>query len=623
MTFRPYYLMVTFWGEKFREYFYSMCLRSLLSPNNLPRLKDAPGSKFVFCTTSEDWAGLEGRPLFERMRQYVEPVFIDIGYPDPKLGPHLHMSKGHRLAARMAVNDRAWAGFVAPDLLISDGMIPFVLEKAQSGKKAVLAPALRYAMEPVMSALADAGLLRKEAPLTLTSRQLAAIAQDALHSEIARYDFESPYFGDYPIWCYWRVKGENAFVLHTVSWALLLGDYGTLHDYKDSFLHTDTIDGFYVFNNFYKGGRADELYFSMDSDEVFFMSTTPEAELTYLPMPERPINQSAGGARNRYVDIHRFVYSSVIDDFRRVAYRKPYIVHGSALTARVIDAAAASQAIVDRAMRSSPAEWMTQKVIAFATRQDVRESGGITAYPAAFGDLIQVCARVGIAALMMFPRRTGLRLWRAAEAFVLRLLLGRLVRPVLGRLDRRQLARVLRALPRRYRRPVLERVRSDRIARDRDPLLKLWRMTERFVLRLLLGRVVRPVLGRLNRRRLARVLRAIPKRYRRPVLTRVRSAWVARDRDPLFHLQRRILRLLFGGLVGPAVGRLNRRQLAALLRKLPHHYRRPVLSRARRTQGSRVGLHHSRVRPRPSPTPEPDGPVGTVSGSTATDKILS
>src|SRR5260221_12184398 len=126
MRSKPYYLMVTFWGDRFREYFYSLCLSSLLSPSNLPALRGLPGCKFLISTTRDDWSKLEGRPLFERMREYVEPVFIDIGYPGEGEPPILHMSKGHRLAARRAVEDGAWAGFFAPDLLVSDGSLAFV-----------------------------------------------------------------------------------------------------------------------------------------------------------------------------------------------------------------------------------------------------------------------------------------------------------------------------------------------------------------------------------------------------------------------------------------------------------------------------------------------------------------
>src|SRR5437867_9179035 len=50
----PYYLMLSFWGEKYRNYFYSLCLPSLLSPNNLPLLQHVRGSKLVISTTTED-----------------------------------------------------------------------------------------------------------------------------------------------------------------------------------------------------------------------------------------------------------------------------------------------------------------------------------------------------------------------------------------------------------------------------------------------------------------------------------------------------------------------------------------------------------------------------------------
>ena len=80
---RPYYAIVAFWGQKYRQYFYAYCLSTLLSPNNLPVLAGVKGRKFLIATTAEDWAALQGRLLFEQLRRYVEPFLIDIGQPGP------------------------------------------------------------------------------------------------------------------------------------------------------------------------------------------------------------------------------------------------------------------------------------------------------------------------------------------------------------------------------------------------------------------------------------------------------------------------------------------------------------------------------------------------------------
>ena len=442
MRSKPYYLMVTFWGDRFREYFYSLCLSSLLSPNNLPALRGLPGCKFLIATTRNDWSKLEGRPLFERMRQYVEPVFIDIGYPGKGEPPILHMSKGHRLAARRAVEDGAWAGFFAPDLLVSDGSVAFVIDQARGGKRAVLVAALRYAMEPVVGTLRRLNLLRPDQPMQLERRLLAGLACESLHSEILGYDFEAPSFGAYPIWSYWRIADRRAMVVHTASWALLLGDFSDTRGYSDNILETDTIDSCYVYHNFYRGNDRRQLHLSTDSDEALFISLTPESELTFFPLQDRPINRTAAGVSQRMVDMGRFLGGPVFDDFRRWAYTIPVHIHGDELVEASTAAARHSSAVVRRALCMGTGERFLRHVV-IALFQLVLE--------------IRYFDRRKFAAAF---RRSFRRSFRRFEAALLRLTFGRVIGPLLGRAKRETLARLLRVVPRRHVRAVLRRVHA-------------------------------------------------------------------------------------------------------------------------------------------------------------------
>lgn len=517
---RPYYLMVAFWGAKFREYFYSYCLSTLLSPNNLPVLAGIKGCKFLIATSADDWHALQGRPLFERMRGFVEPCLIDIGHPGPDGHVQFHMTKGHQLAARKAAEDGALAGFYAPDLLVSDGTIAFILEKAMQGKRAVLTPAIRYATEPVLDALQKVGLPLPDEALVLPPRMLAGIAQGALHSEIQRYEFDAPYFGDYPIWAWWRVPQEDAIVMHTVSWALLLGDYSALGEYDDRFLDSSTVDQFYIFETFYRHVPIDDIYYSTDSDDLVFLSLTPEAEMTYLPFVVRPINSSAFGYRSRLSDIHRFLHSEVVDDFRRDAYLKPYLLHGVPASRQMSDMARRSQAIVRVALNPGAAEVLVQRIFSIAGFWWKGNVKILAAYPATIPQLILVFIVLGIPSLIAYPFRWIVPAGRYLQSFFLRLLFGRLVRPVMGRLSRRNRARVLRMLPKRLRWPVVWRLRSEAFARARDPLFTL----QRTLLRIVFDLLILPAMAGLARRHLAVLVRVLPHYYRRPVLLRVRNA---------------------------------------------------------------------------------------------------
>jgi hypothetical protein len=148
----------------------------------------------------------------------------------------------------------------------------------ESGKKAVLCPALRYCMEPAFDRLNAQRLLRPDEPICLSPEFLSSVAVGSLHSEILRYDFEGPYFGDYPIWSFWRVPERNGIVLYTVSWALLLGDYSAIANYNDEFLGRGTIDGFFVHQNFGHLHGTESMAFLNDSYEGVFLSLTSESE---------------------------------------------------------------------------------------------------------------------------------------------------------------------------------------------------------------------------------------------------------------------------------------------------------------------------------------------------------
>src|SRR5271156_2449586 len=84
---RPFYFIVVVWGECFTDYLLNFCIASLLSPNNIPALLNS-GNKFLIATTDEDWARMQSRPIFQLLKQYIEPVFLRI--PPFPAGAHRH-----------------------------------------------------------------------------------------------------------------------------------------------------------------------------------------------------------------------------------------------------------------------------------------------------------------------------------------------------------------------------------------------------------------------------------------------------------------------------------------------------------------------------------------------------
>jgi hypothetical protein len=412
---RKFYFMLTFWGAEFREHFYSLLLPTLLAPGNIPVLKDRPGSKLIICTTNEDWDALMGRPLMRQLAEYVEPLPLFIGYPGKDVPPQLHMSSGHQIAARRAYDDGAIAGFLAPDLLCSDGLIKSAVEFIESGKKAVVCPALRFNMEKVLKRINDAGLLKAGQAAALPAPFMGSVAANSLHPEILRYDFDGPEFDDYPIWSFWRVPGRDGLILYTASWALLLADYAAIPRYVDDTLKNDTIDSHYVWSNFGHLRATDQVALLNDSSQGTFISLTPENafDFAFHNRRARSLNAlfySLGlGRAKRTSEISRFYYDRNLDPWRKWLYTMPIILHGDTVDSDYEQCLLRSRALMESAFRSRErwqnkavgtvfsaapyASRLTFRAFHFARRALHVFSFGLIYYPGSSGKLLSAAVR--------------------------------------------------------------------------------------------------------------------------------------------------------------------------------------------------------------------------------------
>lgn len=279
---RPFYFIVVFWGETFRNYLCDFCLPSLLSPNNIPILEGIRGNKFLFCTTPQDWETLRQVPIFQSLQHCIEPLYIEIPFPPEDKSGCEHMGIGHKLAAQMAFRDKAYGVFLTPDLMVSDGTVQVLKRSAQAGFKVVLTAALRFGEEPLFDNLRDLGVLKPKErhsqtglPLSISGRQLVKAGIRSFHSQTQRYEWDAPYFSSFPCACWWNVPGEEGIILHSLSWAPLLCDYSAVETHDTSTFDTWTLDGDYVFQNF---KNSKEMYIVTDSDEVMLVSWAPLAD---------------------------------------------------------------------------------------------------------------------------------------------------------------------------------------------------------------------------------------------------------------------------------------------------------------------------------------------------------
>ena len=325
---RPFYFIVVLWGERFRKYFLDYCVASLLSPGNLPALNTLRPSKFLIATRPQDWAAMAETKIFQSLKRYVEPVFIEIPPCPPDRSGCQHMGVGHSIACEMAHRDKAYAAVLTPDCMLSDGSVARLQELARNGTELVLTAALRFGEEPFLGHLRQQGLLADEdraktgTPLVIPGRQMVYAAVNGFHSETLAYEWDAPGVLVISPAAWWRVPGEDGIVLHSLSWAPLLLDYAAVDDHDISTFDQWTLDGDYLFNN---AGKMKKIHVVQDSDEVFLAS--------WALLAERPVTRYRVPFENLIAGnfFRRSFYSNFFDPLKRKLFFQPVRWHSKAL----------------------------------------------------------------------------------------------------------------------------------------------------------------------------------------------------------------------------------------------------------------------------------------------------
>ncbi len=238
------------------------------------------------------------------------------------------MGLGHRIACEMAHRDKAYATVLTPDSMLSDGSVARLQELARAGTQLVLTAALRFGEEPFLGHLRDLGLIRGDdcgsagEPLVVTGRQMVHAAVNGFHSETLAYEWDTPGLMAISPAAWWRVPGEDGIVLHSLSWAPLLLDYGAIEDHDASTLDQWTLDGDYLFKN---GKNIEKIHAVQDSDEMFLASWGPLSERP-LAKTRFPFDKFLAG----YFFKQSF-YSGFFDPLKRKLFFPPVRWHSRGL----------------------------------------------------------------------------------------------------------------------------------------------------------------------------------------------------------------------------------------------------------------------------------------------------
>ena len=307
---RPFYFLLSLWGEKYRNYFVDRCLPTLLAPGNFPVLRAADGHRLLIATTRSDWEAMEGLPIMAKAREYVTPQFVEVGLPDADSSPGgegaiRHHAKCQKQLCEIAFRDRAYGSVVFPDTLYSTGFVTSLLRYATAGHRLVLCAALRQTEEDVLTEFAATGALPMGSklslsakPLAISQRKMADIAIRHLHPEVVIYDWDYKGAPALSAHRFWRVPGQRGLILRTFYGLPVLMDYGSIETHDVDCLERDIFENVYVRQNF---SDAAACMSCEDSDEFMLISLTPEAiGHRFIPrrLPSSPLAAEIG-SKNR------------------------------------------------------------------------------------------------------------------------------------------------------------------------------------------------------------------------------------------------------------------------------------------------------------------------------------
>ncbi len=349
------YLGLTFWGEEYRRYFVDFCLASLLAPGNIPAIKDKRSARFLIATTDRDWAELQSESLFAAAKALIAVEHVPFTSGANWDARMASMSEGHRLLARRMFVDRAQGVFLQPDLIATSGYLASLQRLWEQGFAAIMFMAVRFTNEGILSEINRSRNVPATRPLIFSASELVRLILRHMHSEMQRGDFDKP-FDDYGCSFYfWKVGSEEDLVLHCGSWVPALMDYAKLGVHDESSLETGTLDGDYVNTNF---PDEKDYYYSRDTDELLFISFTPEASQHYSLAPLALYRIPFLRTGLKIVGAHHFLYQQAPAWLKEAQFRQRVRFRGANSTEaewRAVEAHAAR--IIERMRHGGSAMW--------------------------------------------------------------------------------------------------------------------------------------------------------------------------------------------------------------------------------------------------------------------------
>lgn len=197
------------WGDNHLNLFKTVCLPSLLAPDNLPALKDASECLYLIYTRPDDEVRLRRSAAFRRLEKLM-PVQVKL-IQEPIEVPHTVMTDCHADTLRQADADGVGAIFIPPDCVWADGCMTSVERIAESGKSVVHTTGIRLNRDTMLPELLK-HLRDRKSTLQMKPRDLVKLGLNHLHNIAYSHFWNEHDGGLMPANLYWTVPGEGLLV---------------------------------------------------------------------------------------------------------------------------------------------------------------------------------------------------------------------------------------------------------------------------------------------------------------------------------------------------------------------------------------------------------------------------
>jgi len=219
MTCPPIHIVIAVWGRSYTDLFLEVGLPSLLSEGNLCALRKADGHAIHLITMAQDLETIEQSPVWRKalevidIKQTILPKSADLS------NPHELMSSCHRTAIEVAGQQDAALLFFNPDIVLADGAMKTLVGILEQGKRAVQVLGPRASKEAVVPLLLRKWSSDDGKCLTITPRELMALAIEHMHPITRMHLYEAEDEDILPQNLFWKVNGGllgRCFHIHPI-----------------------------------------------------------------------------------------------------------------------------------------------------------------------------------------------------------------------------------------------------------------------------------------------------------------------------------------------------------------------------------------------------------------------